>query len=71
MPPAAAREGGETGAPSHCPPDSVPQTPAGDCTLAPPLRPRLWQIPCTLISYHLRCFCTSKESEIYSDNGIL
>ncbi len=29
---------GETGAPSHCPPDSVPQTPAGDFAPGTPFK---------------------------------
>src|SRR5216683_4682497 len=31
--------GGKTGAPSHYPPDSVPQTPAKDCVLCTPAFP--------------------------------
>src|SRR5712692_2611624 len=32
--------GGKCGVPTHCPPDSVPHTPAKDCVLCTPAFPR-------------------------------
>ncbi len=37
--------GGKTGSPAHCPPDSVPQTPAKDCVLCTPAFPLMDRDP--------------------------